>query len=63
MFSKPFQRKLHLKYLTSKNEVKDMEYNIRNGPIRWQIESCIKVIREHAWLAFTVFEIFTFQIS
>ena len=38
-----------------------MEYNIRNGPIRWQISPSIKVIVEHFSLALTVFEIFTFQ--
>ena len=42
MFSQPFQRYLHLKYLTLKNLVKATEYNIRNGPIRWQISTCIK---------------------
>ena len=51
MFSKPFQRYLHLKYLILKNQVKPTEYNIRNGPIRWQITTCIKVIPEHFFVS------------
>ena len=31
-------------------------YNIRNGEIRWQISTSIKVILEHFFLAFTVFQ-------
>ena len=66
MFSKPFQRYLHLKYLTLQNYVKTTEYNIRNGSNRWQISTCIQVIPEHVSLAYslalTVFEILTFEI-
>ena len=66
MFSKPFQRYLHLKYLTLQNSVKTTEYHIRNGPNRWQISTCIQVIPEHVLLAlllaFIVFEILTFEI-
>ena len=36
-----------------------MDYNIRNGSIRWQIATSIKVIFEHLSLAF---EILTFKI-
>ena len=37
-----------------------MEYNMRNGPIRWQISISIRVIPDHFWLALTVIEMFTF---
>ena len=43
-------------------KVNVMEYNIRIGPILWQISISIKVILEHFWLALTVFEIFKLQI-
>ena len=43
--------------------VKVLEYNIRNGPVRWQISASIKVIPGHFSLALIVFEIFTFQNS
>ena len=35
------------KYLTLKMKVKVMEYNIRNGKIRWKISTSIKVIRAY----------------
>ena len=38
------------------------EYNIRNGPVRWQISACINFILEHLSLALTVFDILTFEI-
>ena len=40
-----------------------MEFNIRNGLIRYQISNAMKVILEHFPLALTVCEIITFQIS
>ena len=39
-----------------------MEYNIRNGPVRWQISTCINFILEHFSLALPVFEILIFEI-
>ena len=36
-------------------KVKVTEYNIRNGPLRWQISTSIKVIIEHFSLALIVF--------
>ena len=39
------------------------EYNIRNGPIRWQLSISIKVKLEHVSLALTVFDIFELQNS
>ena len=56
-YSKCILRKL----LTLKMKVKIMKYTIRNGPIRWQISTSIKVILEHFLLALTVFELFTFN--
>ena len=35
------------KCLTLKMKVKDKAYNIRNGPIRWQISTPIKIILEY----------------
>ena len=40
---------------------KVVEYNIRNGPIQWQISTPIKVILKHFSVALIVFEIFRFQ--
>ena len=38
-------------------------YINRNGAIRWQISTSIEVVLEHFSLTFTIFKIFTFQIS
>ena len=34
-------------------KVKVTEYNLRNGPIRWQVSTSIKIILEHFSLALT----------
>ena len=39
-----------------------MEYNVRDGPIRWQISTSIKVVLEHFSLALTVLRISHFKI-
>ena len=36
-------------------KVKVTEYNIRNGPVLWQISACIKVMPKHFLPALTVF--------
>ena len=46
--------------LDSVTLVKVTEYNIRNGPIRWQIPTSIEIILQHFSLDLTVFDIFTF---
>ena len=38
------------------------EYNIRNGSIRWQISTSVKVTLEHFSPALVVFKIFIFKI-
>ena len=43
--------------------VKVKKCNIYNGSIRWQISTSIEVVLEHFSLAFTVFEIYTFENS
>ena len=40
-----------------------MDYNILNGPLRWQMSTSIKLKHEHFSLDLMVFEIFTFQNS
>ena len=45
------------------NVGEDQEYNIRNGPIRWQMLTSTKFTLEHFSLALTGFEIFSFQNS
>ena len=48
---------LAFKFVTLKMSVKVKGYNIRNGPIRCQISTSIKVILEHFLLTRTVFKI------
>ena len=51
-----------LKSFTLKIYGKITEDNIRNGPVRWQISTCMNFMLEHFSLAVTVFEIFIFEI-
>ena len=62
IFSKPFKRYLHAFEIFDLDKV-GQYHNIWNSHLRWQISTWIKFIPEHVWLAFTVFEIFTLQIS
>ena len=45
------------------SEGQGLEFNIRNGSIRWQISISIKVINEQFSIVFNDFEILTFQNS
>ena len=58
-----YNKRITRKCLTLKTKVMVVEYNIRNGPIRWQISTSMKVIVEHYLLALAVFEILAFQNS
>ena len=57
-----YSKRIIKKYLTLKMKVKVTEYNIHNGPIRWQMSTSIKS-NEHFSLALIIFEIFIFQNS
>ena len=56
-----YSKCISIKCLTFKMLVKFTDYNIHNGPIRWQISTLIKVVLNIFRKTNTVFEIFTFQ--